>query len=439
MNSVKLKIFVKKISRLFICPLFIVHCSLFIAPAFAETPSLWENPASQTLFVNNLTDDIKSFGAGSQTTLVKDYVPTEAKVGRALIGGLSMVSLVLERSLVSFIDVFLMILFAFWLMLEGYNFARAGTNDWRKLAESIAKKAVLIIVWIWIIEQGPAQLFMWIMGPLITIGTYLSDLILNSVATASGAQLPDTCAAIHNYVAAHHTNITIIDANQTANLLCVPTRLSGFFYTAVAAGWKWMLAGIGHSALTFLAGVVFVVIFIYNIWKFALMALGVIVDLFLVLMMLPFTAIAETFNEKDNSKYEGGAKIPGDIFKAFMGIFSVKNFSLNAAVMKFINVAVYFVSLSIVIALCAAILSGVVDADLSATVPTLDNNGFMTVLIVGCLVAYLASKSDTIAKDIGGSIENGEFSKNLQSDIKKLYDNTIKTGKSWAKAFNKKK
>ena len=72
--------------------------------------------------------------------------------------------------------------------------------------------------------------------------------------------------------------------------------------TAVAAGWKWMIAGIGTSAFTTLVGAAFIVIFIYNGFKFALMGLGVIVDLFLGVFMLPFTAIAETINK---TSYKG--------------------------------------------------------------------------------------------------------------------------------------
>ena len=96
----------------------------------------------------------------------------------------------------------------------------------------------------------------------------------------------------------------------------------------------------------------------------------------------------------------------------------------------------YFVSLSIVIALCAAILSGVVDADLASTIPTLENDGFMITLIVGCLVAYLANKAGDIAKDLGGSIGNGL--PQLEGDIKKVWGNTKKAGQNVWKAIRKK-
>ena len=82
--------------------------------------------------------------------------------------------------------------------------------------------------------NNPGQIFMTIFGPIISAGSYASDLILNSIASASGTSLPDTCNAIREFIGPDR---------YTADLLCMPTRLSGFFYTCVAAGFKWMAAG----------------------------------------------------------------------------------------------------------------------------------------------------------------------------------------------------
>ena len=424
------------ITKFAICYLLFAIC--LATPAAAQDGFEWANSHNQTLFINNLTDDISAFQNEFQNkVLVKDYVPIEAKVGRAFIGAFSMIGEVLERSLVRFVSIFLVLLFAFWISFEGYQLATTG-GDVRKTVESAIRKAILIGIWIFVLEQGPAQLFMWIMGPIISIGTHLSDLILNSVTTSAGAALPDTCAAIHNYVAANHTGREIIDATQTANLLCVPTRLSGFFYTAVAAGWQWMKAGIGHSAFTFSVGVFFVVMFIYNIWKFALMALSVIADLFLGILMLPFTAIAMTFGDTEDKTYFGEkgatsyAGIAGQIFNQFLKLFTTE--TLSKQVNRFIQAMLYFVSLSVVVALCAALLSSVVDANLAASVPTLENQSFITTLIVGCLVAYLAGRAGELAKNLGGSIDES-FGKQVGDDIKKIWGNVVKSGKDIGKAF----
>ena len=213
-------------------------------------------------------------------------------------------------------------------------------------------------------------------------------------------------------------------------MLCVPTRLSGFFATAVAAGWKWMIAGIGTSAFTTLVGAAFIVIFIYNGFKFALMGLGVIVDLFLGVFMLPFTAIAETINK---TSYKG---IVGDIFNGFLGLFKPE--SLQRQIERFINAAIYFVSLSIVVALCAALLAGTVDANLATNIPSLENSGFIITLMTGLLVAYLANRADEIAGNLGGAIDDS-FGKKFGGDINKLWNNSVNWGKRVISIIRKKK
>ena len=212
----------------------------------------------------------------------------------------------------------------------------------------------------------------------------------------------------------------LIDANAAADMLCVPTRLSGFFYTAVAAGWQWTIAGIGRSAFTTIVGIIFIFVFVKAIWKFALMALGVIMDLFLAVLLLPFTAIAETIGK---TSYKG---IAGDIFNGFLGIFKTQ--SLSSQIQKFVNAAIYFVSLSIVIAVCAALLSGAVTSNLAAEIPTLENTNFVITLLTALLVSYLANRADEIAKNLGGSID-ASFGTDFGNQIKKLWNNASGYGK----------
>lgn len=389
----------------------------------------WATEHNLETFTGQMSQDIKAFQGDFQKQLVADYVPIEARVGLAFMNALSRVGTILDNSLIRFVEIFIIIAFLFWVMLEAYNMM-TGKSQARQLVEDIFKKAFMIIIWIAVLEQGPAQIFMWVMGPIISIGTALSDMILNAVAHSAGASLPDTCAAIHAYAAAHISQNMLIDAGAAADMLCVPTRLSGFFYTAVAAGWQWMLAGIGHSAFTFLVGVVFIVLFIYNAWKFALMALGVIADLFLAVLLLPFTAIAETTAK---TSYKG---IAGNIFNGFLSLFKVE--SLQTQIQRFIDAAIYFVSLSIVIALCAALLSGTVDANLAAAVPSLDNNGFMITLLTGALVAYLANRSGEIAQNLGGKV-NSAFGDQVGKDISTLWNKSYGTAKEWWKIIRDEK
>ena len=402
------------------------------APAATNMPmgdvsevGTWTTPHNREMFVSEVTHDITEFQSGFQKQLVADYVPVEAKVGLAFMNAMSHIGKILDNSLVHFVIIFIIIAYAFWIMFEAYNMM-TGKGEVKKLVQDILKKGLIIAVWILILEQGPAQIFMWVMGPIISAGTYISDFILNSITYVSGANLPDTCAAVREYAAAHTAPDMIMDARTAADLMCVPTRLSGFFYTAVAAGWKWMIYGIGRSAFTCIVGAVFIVVFVINIWKFALMALGVIADLFLAVLMLPFTAIAETVGK---TSYKG---IAGDIFNTFLGLFKTQ--TLDARIGQFVNAAIYFVSLSIVIGVCAGFLSGAVTADLASSVPSLENQGFMVTLLTGTLIAYLANRASKIAKDLGGSV-NDELGQQFGTTITTLVKDTYKVGKDWWKAY----
>jgi hypothetical protein len=261
----------------------------------------------------------------------------------------------------------------------------------------------------------------------------ISDIILNSVTAAATVSLPDTCAAIHQYTAARPISGAIISPEATANLLCVPTRMAGFMYTCVAAGLEWMKIGIGTSALTFFAGAVFVVIFIRNIWLFAVEALGVISSLFLAVMLLPFTAIAECFNGKTNMK-------DPDLFSRFFEMLTQMlgngKLKLVGQLRTFIDAAIYYIILSIVASIGLALLAGVAQVNFADAVPTVKNNDFMMVLIVGALVSHLANKAGSIAKDLGGAIE-GEFGKKVGDDLTKAWKGTKSTAQSWYKAYKK--
>lgn len=378
----------------------------------------------------NIGSDMTEFQETFQKNqLVPDYVPIEAKLGFAMMDALSILADILDSSLVRFAIIFMIIAYILWIMFEAYNMMTKGSSA-MELGVTIVKKGAIIAIWSIILAQGPAQVFMWIMGPILSVATYMSDLILNAVTNTVGLTLPDTCNAIREYAAANASSGMIIDPKAAADMICVPTRLSGFFTTAIAIGWKWMISGIGISAFTMFVGAAFIVLFIYNAFKFTLMGLGVIMDLFLSVIMLPFTAIAETINK---TSYNG---IVGDIFNGFLGLFKPE--SLSNQIQRFINAAIYFVSLSIVIAVCAAMLSGAISVDLSSEIPSLDNSGFMITFLTGVLVAYLANKTSKIAEDLGGKV-NESFSKQFGDDIKHWWNQLYGKGKNIVEMFRDKK
>ena len=431
----------KKLGRIFSKLLAILVIWIFISPAaigastnipFTEIGDngAWMTEYNIEQFKQSISSDMIEFQTEAQTKqLLPDYVPIEAKIGFAMMDGLSLIADILDSSLVRFAIIFMIVAYIFWLMFETYNMMTKGSSA-MELGINIVKKGAIIAIWSIILAQGPAQVFMWIMGPILSVATYMSDLILNAVTNTVGLTLPDTCNAIREYAAANASSGMIIDPKAAADMICVPTRLSGFFTTAIAIGWKWMISGIGISAFTMFVGAAFIVLFIYNAFKFTLMGLGVIMDLFLSVIMLPFTAIAETINK---TSYNG---IVGDIFNGFLGLFKPE--SLSNQIQRFINAAIYFVSLSIVIAVCAAMLSGAIRVDLSSEIPSLDNSGFMITFLTGVLVAYLANKTSKIAEDLGGKV-NESFSKQFGDDIKHWWNQLYGKGKNIVEMFRDKK
>jgi len=425
---------------IYLCSMLYALCSVS-AQAETNLPSpgeigpygFWSNEHNKELLTNNLSADLEDFQGGIQQNIAsKDYIPIEAKVGKAFVSALDTVGKALGNSLFHFVQILLVALLGFWILFETYNMMQ-GDGDVKKLAQELAKKVILVSVWLWVLSNNPGNIFMFIFGSIITAGAMMSNLILDSI---TGAASVDTCGSIREFVG--NTGNSIVSSHYTADLLCMPTRLSGFFYKCVAIGFKWMSYGIGNSALTFAAGAVFVVIFAINIWKFALLAFGVIADLFLAILLLPFTAITECFGKGTN--YKG---IPGDIFKAFAGIFRNAGLSgENGQIQRFIKAIIYFIVLAIVAAIGAALLGGVVDASLDSLEPSVTTiDGFMPVLIVGCLVAYLVDKADKIAGDLGGNIDKSakDFSEQIEKDIKGAWKATTKQVSDWRKIFQEKK
>ena len=426
----------KILSKIFV----IVLTVGLVMPAIGATSNLpmgdigdhgtWATDNNRETLVSTLKTDVQAFEANFQEKLVQDFVPIEAKVGLAFMNALSFISELLDSSLVRFVIIFMFIAFAFWIIFETYNMIQSGNGEVLKLLVEIVKKGSLIAIWVVILRFGPAQIFMWIMGPIVSVGTYVSDLILGAVAQSAGANLPDTCAAIHKYAETHIAANNILDAGAAADMLCVPTRMSGFCYTAIAAGWKWFISGIGTSAFSVMGGAVFIVMFLILAWKFAFMALGVIADLFLAVMMLPFTALTQTVG---GTSYKG---IAGDIFNQFLGIFKAE--TIEEQIGKFVKAALYFVSLSIVVAFCAALLSGVIDANLSSRVPNMNPGGFLETLLVGLLTWWFASRGMDIAGKMAGSITTS-VGDQMRGDTENFAKLTAKKAKEWWKIIRNEK
>ena len=120
----------------------------------------------------------------------------------------------------------------------------------------------------------------------------------------------------------------------------------------------------------------------------------------------------------------------GQIFSGLLKVFNTKK--LSEVISTFVNTAIYFVSLSIVIAVAAVLLSYIVKTGTDTTYVV---GSAMTTILCGCLVLHILGEADKLAKEIGGNIDNS-FGEKLKNDTKTIWNNTKKfTGKlikAWA-------
>lgn len=431
---------IKKFCRLLICILCIGCC---FNSSYAENNAPfgdigeygnWITADNMNKFNGNASTDMENFQSGFQNEVQStDHVPIEAKIGLAFMKALSSIDYILQISLVRFTIIFLFVMYAFWVMLEAYKMIR-DTSDYKTVFYSIFKKGIIIAAWVMILKFGPVKLFTMLVDPIMAFGTGMSNFILNTTAQDFNIDIPDTCAAIHQYVNENAVSVLgnskrpdlMVSPETAANIMCLPARISVYFYHATGAAWKWMLAGFGHSATQIAVGIVCVVIFIKCIFKYAFMTLGVVADLFLTLLMLPFTAIAEALPSTEEKNYAG------QILNGFLKIFKTKK--ATDVILVFINAAIYFISLAIIIAICASLLAQIHDLDNDVY----ETGRAMKAVLCGGLVLYLAGQTDDLIKRIGGSIDNS-FGDKLFSSTKTLWGNIKNVGGKIYKDWTEKK
>lgn len=410
----------KLLSRLFVCILSIfLSCGVsFALNNFLPSGDVGEygnlfNETNIKTTTETISTDFEKFNPNINVES-KTFVPLEAKLGLMLMKALSSIDVIFTNSLVRFIIIFLLVAYAAWVGLTAYKMIKES-GDYKTVLYNVFKQGITIAVWILILNYGIANIFDMIVSPVLNLGAYLSDIILNAVAETYKVKIPDTCAAIHNYV--NNTETTgklLIDNGTAANIMCLPARVSVYFYHAVGTGFSWIKYGLTHSITSVLVGIASVVLFIECIFKFAFMTLGIVVDLFLTLLLLPFTAIAESLPAAPD-----GATIPGRIYNGFIVLLNIgkgKN-NLSHVLSVFINAAMYFVSLSIIIAICAALLSNIISLNSNEYIV----GSAIATILSACLVLYLAQKADELASKLGGSIDNS-FGKQLTSDAKNLWN-----------------
>lgn len=369
----------------------------------------WSTPENREIVVSNIVDELKNFGP-TQTDVNNAYVPIEAKLGLAFMGGMTRVGEILDSTLVQFAIMFMLIAYAFWVAFEAYNLIGTG-GDAKKIVKDIIMKGIMISVWLIVLEFGIAKTFTMIMVPIVSAGTYIATLIWESITSAAGYSLPDTCAAIKNYVATNTPDGLTITADAAAGMLCIPSQMSGFFVTIISIGWRWIISSVGVSLFSAIIGIVITWLALKNIFKYLFIALGVIADLFLALLLLPFTAIAETIAK---TNYKG---VAGNIFNSFLEIFKTEK--LGRQITRIINAALYFVCLAVATGVSVSLLTFVIDpmtGQLNSEFGGFD--GAILLILTLLLISYMADKTTSLANDWGGKIDS-EFGDKVKKDAEK--------------------
>jgi GTP-binding protein EngB required for normal cell division len=418
-----------KIRELFrkIC---IIIIALFIAtPGFAESDDIgdygtWATEKNITMVKDNMKNELNNFGP-KDTVINDNFVPLDAKIGLAFIGGMSKVGKALDMSLVRFAILFMLIAYAFWVSFEAYNLILAKENV-SKSIKNIAIKGMWIAIWIAILNAGIAEIFMTIMGPVISLGTFISQTILDSVTSLTGQHLINNCAAIKQYAAntLAHTNgagfapgtldSVKISSESAAELLCLPAQMSAFFMTIMKIGWQWIVSGVGFSLLSAVFGIYIIYLALKNLWKFLFISLDVIAELFLGVLLLPFTAIAET-TAKTN--YKG---VAGDIFNSFLTIFTTED--LKKQINRVIKACIYFICLAITISVSLSLLTIVINPTTGQLLDYTyhDLQDVIILILILLLIFHLASKSQSLAEEWCGKLDAG-FGTQLKSDVTRLW------------------
>ena len=195
----------------------------------------WATAYNKKLLIDSLTDDFNKFNGNESPIFNENYIPIEAKVGISFANALAIIANILDNSLVRFTIIFIALAYGFWLFFEAYTII-SGQNKTEEKVHEMLKQGLKVGIWIAILVHNPIDIFTTVIQPILSVGTIISDTILNAVTQviSSGSTYPDTCGAIHNYVKIHLTDATTnFSPSFTADLMCLPTRISSFCYAGI--------------------------------------------------------------------------------------------------------------------------------------------------------------------------------------------------------------
>ena len=173
--------------RNFLGKIMIALVAIFIAlPCFAVGDvgdyGSWATEPNRELVTASIVQDLNKFGP-TATTVSDSYVPLDAKLGLAFMGGMTTIINAVGTPLVHFAILFMLIAYAFWVAFEAYNLIGSG-GDAKKAVRDILIKGIWISVWLVALQFGLDKGFAMIMMPVVYIGNVIANIILTAVSAA---------------------------------------------------------------------------------------------------------------------------------------------------------------------------------------------------------------------------------------------------------------
>lgn len=351
------------------------------------------------------------------------YIPIEIRLANIIIDGIGYINEMLFPFFSNLISTLLIILLAFWLSSEAYNMINTGKTSIEN-GVTIVKKIILVIIWTAVILANPAQVFMFIMGPIIQMGGNITDFIINALTNIPIDQTCDSIKAMAmNNTDTSILNYPLLNPETKGDLLCLTGRISKLYTQFITLGFQWMGRGLFMQPVSFLVGLSLVIFFVYIGFKFTLESLGIILDLILGLMILPFCAIGACFG--GGLSYKGLESIPNQLFTMITSIFGKGDY--KGLITKIIKAILYFWILSVVVGICYEMMSYTLDSQSGIFdvnyAPGKNGLGIMSIILSAAITAYLIKKAPGYAEKMGGAI-NTAAAKPFEDGIDTLYKNS---------------
>ncbi|MDR0319556.1 MAG: hypothetical protein LBH81_02340 [Rickettsiales bacterium] len=387
--------------------LLIIALLLFVIPRQGEAATGEPRPTSDNFEMTELTDRARHNillglrnSVPNAASLETKGVPLDIRAGLLVVEGLSTVAMLIYKNLIDVIIWLLFIFFAFWWGLEAWSvvYAKSKISDTVKKA---VKKGIIITVAVFVLKSNPAEWFMILMSAVARVGNYAADLFLTE---ATGMGISQSCAAVHAMVVAGGNSFGFLGPENVASVLCMTGRITEFFWTALSQSFALIGTGIGTNVALAVLGVAGVALFLWCAVKFTIMTLGVVVDMTLMLMFLPFVAFKESF--KDG--WSKDAPFASAIFERIANSFGGGD--ISGQIKKLVQVLIYIIAVALISSICYLLMKGILAEN---------GNSMVYTLLGGALCAYLISQTDKIATQMGGAVDK-EWTGKIQENVNSL-------------------